>query len=172
MGQPNHRLFTLGSSVAGVPEAVLPGTLKQLGALEVRDLERWVKATPSLLGEDLLIVTSQLADNVHFRDRLDLLALDRSGMLVVVELKRDEATSSVELQALKYAARVSTMTADEVITVHHEWLSKQMTITRDEARQRLADFVTESAEDDPLASLDDEDVRPRIIFPPAASLST
>jgi hypothetical protein len=79
MATQNHHLFSLGQSISGVPVAVEPATLKDLGALELRDLERWVKATPRLLGEELLVVTSQLAESEHFRDRLDVLAMDRAA---------------------------------------------------------------------------------------------
>lgn len=161
MPQQSHRLFALGSSIDGAPASVRPGSLRDLGALEVRDLERWVIATPDLLGEELLIVTSQLAEVEHFRDRLDVLALDRAGRLVVIELKRDDAGRTVELQALKYAARVATMTAEDVVGVHATWLTRSgIAVTADEARERLGEFVTEGDETDPLAALDDEDTPP------------
>ena len=165
MATQNHHLFSLGGSIAGTPTAVNPATLRDLGALELRDLERWVKATPALMGEELFVVTSQLAENEHFRDRLDVLALDRAARLVVIELKRDNSGRSVELQALKYAARVSTMTAEEVVAAHAEWRTKEGTpTTPDEARERLAEFANEGDDTDPLAPLDDEDVPPRIIL--------
>ncbi|GCE01988.1 hypothetical protein [Embleya hyalina] len=45
-------------------------------------------------------------------DRLDVLALDRTGRLVVAELKRDKAPDTVTMQALNYAAMVSRFTVD------------------------------------------------------------
>jgi hypothetical protein len=45
-------------------------------------------------------------------DRLDVLALDRSGRLVVAELKRDRAPDTVSMQALNYAAMVSRFSLD------------------------------------------------------------
>jgi hypothetical protein len=41
-------------------------------------------------------------------DRLDILGFHISGELVVAELKRDRAPDTVEMQAIKYAAMVST----------------------------------------------------------------
>ncbi|WP_328949275.1 hypothetical protein OG778_14505 [Streptomyces sp. NBC_00184] len=41
------------------------------------------------------------------RDRLDVLGLDATGRLVVVELKRGTADRDVHLQAITYAALVS-----------------------------------------------------------------
>lgn len=165
MKRQNHHLFTLGSSIAGSPTAVVPATFQGLGVLELRDIERWVKQTPALMGEELMIVTSQLSEREHFRDRLDVLAIDRSGRLVVIELKRDDSGNSVELQALKYAARVSTMTAEEVVTAYVDRLAREAKpSTPEAARAELSAFVTEGDETDPLAALDDEDVPPRIIL--------
>jgi RecB family endonuclease NucS len=43
-----------------------------------------------------------------------LLALDRAGHLVVIELKRTDDGGHMELQALRYAAMVSSMGYEEV----------------------------------------------------------
>lgn len=162
---PSFRLFSVGSSILGTPTPVNAGTFKALGALELRDIERWVRAQPDLLGEDLMIVSAQLADNDRFRDRLDLLAVDRAARLVVVELKRDDSGSSAEMQAIKYAARVSTLTADDVAVQLAAYLSSARNLVDEtEARALLEAFVTDSDPADPLGPLSDEDVQPRIIL--------
>lgn len=165
MAEQNQHLFTLGASIEGAPLALAPATLREIGAFEVRDLERWVKATPELLGDELFVVTSQFSDTEHFRHRLDVLALDRSCRLVVIELKRDDSGRLVELQAIKYAAWISKLTGDEVIEAHRAWrVSSGVATTLAESRERLADWVAAANEADPLGALDDEDVRPRIIL--------
>lgn len=162
---PSFRLFSLGASIQGEPRPVSPGTFKDLGALELRDIERWVKAQPELLGEELLIVSAQLADHGRFQDRLDLLAVDRSARLVVVELKRDDSGPSAEMQAIKYAARVSTLTADDIVTELAAHRMREGLPTSDgEARTLLETFVTFGDPSDPLGPLNDEDVQPRIIL--------
>jgi hypothetical protein len=60
-----------------------------VGALEVQHLERWIAAKPELLGERLLVITTQFAGFDRTRDRSDILALDEAGKLVVIELKRE-----------------------------------------------------------------------------------
>jgi RecB family endonuclease NucS len=68
--------------------------------LSERDLEAQVVAHPELLGEELLVLGSQLAEFTEDRDRLDVLAVDRDGEIVLAELKVDEAFRLTDLQAL------------------------------------------------------------------------
>jgi RecB family endonuclease NucS len=46
------------------------------------------------------------AENSFTSGDLDVLGLDRDGRLVVVELKRDQAPDTVDMQALKYGSLV------------------------------------------------------------------
>jgi len=78
--------------------------LSELGILERQDLQEWTIEQPRILGEDLLVITSEYANFEDTRDRLDILALDQAGKLVVVELKRDRADRTTDLQAIKYAS--------------------------------------------------------------------
>jgi RecB family endonuclease NucS len=75
-----------------------------LDILERDDLEEWIIREPALLEEDLLIISSEYAMFEDTRDRLDILALDPDGKLVVAELKRDRADRTTDLQAIKYAS--------------------------------------------------------------------
>jgi hypothetical protein len=109
-------LVDLGS---GKAERMEDLTFAVAGLKEREDLERWVTEHPEIVGPDLLLVTTEF-DKWALRgqkvsDRLDVLLLDRSGSLVVAELKRDRASDSVELQALKYAAYCSQLTVPELV---------------------------------------------------------
>jgi hypothetical protein len=66
------------------------------------DLEKWILKEPRLLGENLLIIAKQW--EISGVGRLDLLGIDSSGKLVIVELKRDVATREAIAQALDYAS--------------------------------------------------------------------
>lgn len=71
-------------------------------------------------------------------DRLDVLGLDSDGRPVVVELKRDLAPDTVDMQALKYAALVSRFTIDDLVRVHGQFLvSRGTACSHEEARRRL-----------------------------------
>ena len=64
---------------------------------------------PRVLGEDLLIIQKEFYGFADTRERLDLLALDKEGRLVVVENKLDDSGRDVVWQALKYVAFCSSL---------------------------------------------------------------
>lgn len=117
-------------------------SLAEAGLREREHLQEWVLAHPELLGDGLMIVTSECdrwaSSRGRERDRLDVLALHEDGHLVVAELKRDRAPETVELQALKYAAFCSRFTAESVAGEHRLWLqSRGQMVTEEDARGRL-----------------------------------
>jgi len=92
MGEASRQLFVIQGNAASVAE---PFLLSDAGIRERQDLLEWVTAHPEVLGDDVLIVTAEFdrweSDSGGVaKERLDLLGLDPSGRLVVVELKRDE----------------------------------------------------------------------------------
>ncbi len=86
-----------------------------------RKLEDWIEANPHMLleGEDLAVIARQ--PRTHFAKFLDLLAVDRSGATVVVELKRGEAPQEVVAQALEYASWVDSLTAEQLDDLAREY---------------------------------------------------
>jgi hypothetical protein len=116
-------------------------TLASAGLKERSDLQRWVTEHPELIAPGLLLVTTEF-DRWEVRDhkvadRLDALFLDTSGAPVVVEFKRDRATDTIELQALKYAAYCSQLTLDELA----EEFATTHSGSKDEGRQQLLDHA-------------------------------
>jgi len=78
-------------------------------------LEDWVVANPRLLGLDLLILGRQIImDNGK---RLDILAMDGEGGLVVIELKRDRTSRDVVAQALEYASWVRKLSDKQIYEI-------------------------------------------------------
>lgn len=65
---------------------------------------------------------SEFAGFADTRERLDVLALDKSGSLVIIENKLDDSGRDVVWQALKYASYCSTLTQDGVIAIYQEYL--------------------------------------------------
>lgn len=71
----------------------------ELNIWERKHVEEWIRVNPEMLGEDLLILTVEFDRFVQSSDRPDLLALDRSGNLVVIDLKRDSAAGYADRQS-------------------------------------------------------------------------
>jgi hypothetical protein len=116
-----------------------PTEFKAKGFLERFDMEKWVAADPTVLtGEDLMVITTEFGGFDKTNERLDVLAIDTDGQLVVVELKRDDSGKNVDLQALKYAAYCSTMTLKEVARVHAQYQKS----TEQDAEARIRAFIT------------------------------
>ena len=76
------------------------------------DLQRMLGDRPDLLEEGRFIVAEEFGDWEESNRRIDLLGLDGEGRLVVVELKDSDQDSLMDLQAIRYAAMVASMTLD------------------------------------------------------------
>lgn len=101
-----------------------PTGFSRLGLRERDDLQRLLRDRIDILGEGLLVVAEEFGDWEDARRRVDLLALDRDGHLVVIELKRTESGGHMDLQALRYAAMVSAMTFDDVVAAYERFSAR------------------------------------------------
>src|SRR4051794_11537678 len=159
--RPAFLLFKMpDGTLDGIPEEVDPGSFAALGALEVQHIEQWLVNAPAVLGEELLVITNQFAGFDNTRERSDILALDRAGKLVVIELKRDSSGSRQDLQALRYAAYSATLSHDDLAELYaaHQG-RKGNALSEEDALAALEEHVEERE----LAELS-EDIRPRIIL--------
>ncbi len=73
------------------------------------DLQEAIKKNIDIVAPGCLVISEEFSDWEDSRRRIDLLAIDKQANLVVIELKRDEIGAHMELQALRYAAMISTM---------------------------------------------------------------
>ncbi|WP_239111590.1 hypothetical protein [Phycicoccus sonneratiae] len=80
-----------------------------------KDLHGFLKRDPSLLGERLLVIGSEVI--TPYGPRLDLLAIDAEGNLNLLELKRDKTPREVVAQVLDYGSWASTLSRDDVIDI-------------------------------------------------------
>ena len=105
----------------------------QLGLRERSDIQEWVAAHPDILGGDLLIVAKEFSGFDSTSERLDLLAVDSQGTLVVIELKRDDSGADAYWQAVKYASYLRHANVDTIA----EMLADYAGISKEEAGDRL-----------------------------------
>lgn len=131
----------------------------ELNIWERKHIEEWVRTNPEMLGEDLLVVSIEFDRFSNSNDRLDVLALDTSGNLVVIELKRDSMSAYLDLQAIRYAAMVSSMTIDLLVPYYVSYRKKYYgeTLPERDAKDKIIEFV----ESDSFTELSN---RPRIIL--------
>lgn len=122
------------------PDKITPlpqTTFAEAGLLERMDLQRLLREQIQVVAPDTLVIAEELGDWQDSRRRIDLLAVDRDANLVVIELKRSEDGGHMELQALRYAAMVSTMTFERAVDVY----ARHLGASEEDARTRLQEFL-------------------------------
>ena len=102
-------------------------------------LQEWLVRMPDALGEELLILQKEFDGFAETRERLDLLALDREGRLVVVENKLDDSGRDVVWQALKYVAYCSSLKKTEIVDIYQSYLDRWS--KGDDAVTNLCEFL-------------------------------
>ena len=105
-------------------EKIESTTFKQLGFKEREHLQEWIANNPSCLNEDLLIIQKEFDGFNDTSERLDLLALDKQGNLVIIENKLDDTGRDVTWQVLKYSSYCSTLNATQIIAIFNQYLAK------------------------------------------------
>lgn len=101
-------------------ELLEPTAFKEGNMLE-KDIQNIIKSNPKILGEELLIVGEELSPFENSKKRLDLLALDEFGKLVVIELKRDNDGFHMDLQAIRYASMVRLFSIDQIVEFYNNF---------------------------------------------------
>jgi hypothetical protein len=118
-------------------------TFTELKFKERAHLQEWIAENPESLGESLLIIQKEFSKFSDTNERLDLLALDKEGNLVIIENKLDDSGRDVTWQALKYAAYCSTLTKDQIEEIFQSYL-KSKGINR-AASEILEEFLEEKS---------------------------
>lgn len=107
---------------------------------EREDLQRLLRAQIGVLGDDLYVLSEEFGDWEDSRRRIDLLAMDKQANLVVIELKRTNDGGHMELQAIRYASMVSTMTFERAVQIHGVFLAR-LGESAEEAQSRMLAFL-------------------------------
>lgn len=137
---------------------VTPTTFHLLDIKERRDLQAMLRNHVAAIDANLLVVAEEFSNWQDSLRRVDLLALDKNANLVVIELKRVEEGGHMELQALRYAAMLSTVDFTQLVDAYTKLL-EQTGQDSAKAEQNLLDFLdVSSAEDVTISST------PRVIL--------
>lgn len=113
-----------------------PTTFKEQKLKERQHLQEWIAKKPEVLGEELLVIQKEFDGFSDTHERLDLLALNKEGKLVVIENKLDDSGRDVTWQAIKYASYCSSMSQDEIVTIFAKYLNG----TEEEAKEQILSF--------------------------------
>src|ERR1700692_3727754 len=132
-------------------EPILADTFGKLGLLERTNIQRAIRTHIEAItpGVRTKVLAEEFGDWAGANRRIDLLCVDESANLVVVELKRDDA-AHMDLQALRYAAMISTMRFDQAVAAHRKYLTS--IDSEDDAEQAIREFL--EIEDGPVAFSD------------------
>jgi hypothetical protein len=113
-------------------------SFRDAGIRERADLQRLLRSQIDILLTDALVIAEEFGEWEESR-RIDLLAMDKDANLIVIELKRTEDGGHMELQTLRYAAMISTMTFDKAVAVYGNYLRQSG--READPHQELLDFL-------------------------------
>lgn len=110
------------------------------GLKERADLQRLLRTQIEAIAEDLYVLAEEFSEWDESKRRIDLLALHANANLVVVELKRNNDGSYMDLQSVRYAAMVSKMTFERTVQIHGDFL-RSMGKDPDKAQSMILEFL-------------------------------
>lgn len=125
-------------------------SFNELGFSERKHLQEWLAHQPNALGaEELLIIQKEFAGFDETRERLDLLALDKDGNLVIIENKLDDSGRDVVWQAVKYASYCASLSKAQIVDIYQQYLDQYEPVATDadspatptNAASRICDFL-------------------------------
>ncbi len=114
-------------------------SFSSLGFRERDHLQEWIAKQPDVLGEELLIIQKEFSGFDDTQERLDLLALDKHGSLVIIENKLDDSGRDVTWQSLKYASYCSRLSKANISKIYQQYLDTAEPGSN--AEERISDFL-------------------------------
>ena len=114
-------------------------TFSELKFREREHLQEWLENTPEAFGEELLFIQKEFDGFDDTRERLDLLAIDKQGDIVVIENKLDDTGRDVTWQVLKYASYCSSLSKQQIKEIYQTYLDKKG--GNENAENNISDFL-------------------------------
>ncbi len=138
-------------------ELIRPTTFSASGIRERQDLQAVLRDNAEAIAPGLMVVSEEFSNWEDSASRIDLLCLDKDANLVVVELKRDDSRT-MDVQAVRYAAMISAMDFDDVVSAHADYMTRRGRNGADSPRI-LREFLGAAEDEDVVIS-----TKPRIIL--------
>jgi len=99
-----------------------PTTFVKLDIQETNDLQPRLKSRIEAISPETLIIAEEFSEWEDSNRSIDLLGVDKQANLVVIELKRTTDGGHMELQAVRYAAMISTFTFENATSTYEAFL--------------------------------------------------
>jgi hypothetical protein len=106
-------------------------------------LENWLRDDIGLVSDDLLLIGQQVPTS--YGGKIDLLAIDPMGNLVILELKRDKTPRDIVAQTLDYASWVEKLSHETIQEIANDFLKGKSLDQefRDKFESELPDVLNE-----------------------------
>ncbi len=114
-------------------------SLGAAGLRERTDLQRLLWDQVQADSPDTLVIAEEFGEWTESCRRIDLLGIDKDSNFVVIELQQTEDGGHIELQALRSAAMVSTLTSQRAIEIFGRYLEARG--LGDDAEHRMLEFL-------------------------------
>ena len=104
-------------------EVTADGSLNSIPNTQIsleEQLETWIEQDISIISPDYMVIGRQVTTD--FGGVIDLLCLDSSGDIVIVELKRGKTPREVTAQALDYASWVTDLSHQRITDIANDYL--------------------------------------------------
>jgi len=131
-------------------------TFHELKFDERHHLQEWIATNSDILGEQLLIIQKEFSDWSDTNERLDLLALDERGNLVIIENKLDDSGKDVVWQALKYVSYCAALSKSEICEIFQRYLDVG---AGGKASEKITEFYDAQSYDEIVLNSTDNDQR-------------
>jgi hypothetical protein len=93
------------------------------GIKERQHLQSALREQIEIIAPNSLVIAEEFSEWAESQRRIDLLAIDKQANIVVIELKRNDTGEFMELQAIRYASMVSTLTFQKATEIYQKHLN-------------------------------------------------